>query len=102
MGGRQAISPWVIRVNRIRPFLPFNWSRIRQKLDRQKPLNHRLQQRRPDQFRVIIVMSEIYAQKAVVEYVRQEGFRVSGFGDAKEAVRSFTHEHADLVIADLT
>ena len=47
-------------------------------------------------------MSEIYAQKAVVEYVRQEGFRVSGFGDAKEAVRSFTHEHADLVIADLT
>jgi two-component system phosphate regulon response regulator PhoB len=65
-------------------------------------LNHRLQQRRPDQFRVMVVIDEIYAQKAVIEYVHQEGYRVSGFGDYKEAIRAFGHEPAHLVIADLT
>jgi len=50
----------------------------------------------------MVVIDEIYAQKAVIEYVHQEGYRVSGFGDFKEAVRAFGHEPAHLVIADLT
>lgn len=65
-------------------------------------LNHPLQNRRPDQFRVLIVIDEIYAQKAVVEYVQKEGYRVNGTGDVKEAIRLFAHESFDLVITDLT
>ena len=65
-------------------------------------MSHRLQNRRPDQFRILVVIDEIYAQKAVIEYVRQEGYRVSGLGDVKEALRTFVHEPAHLVIADLT
>lgn len=65
-------------------------------------VNHRLQNRRPDQFRVLVVIDEIYAQKAVIEYVHQEGYRVSGYGDVKEAVRAFAKAPSQLVIADLT
>ena len=36
-------------------------------------LNHRLQQRRPDLFRVMVVIDNIYALKAVIIYVYQEG-----------------------------
>jgi DNA-binding response OmpR family regulator len=67
-----------------------------------KHMNHHLQSLRPDQFRVLVVVDEIYAQKALVEYARQEGYRVDGTGDAKEAVRMFAQDPAHLVIADLT
>lgn len=65
-------------------------------------VNHRLQNLRPDQFRVLVVLDEIYAQKAMIEYVHQEGYRVTGTGDVKEAVRTFGQEAIHLVIADLT
>lgn len=63
---------------------------------------HHLQNSRPDQFRVLVVIDEIYAQKAIVEYVHQEGYRVSGTGDLKEAARMFAAEKSDLVIVDMT
>ena len=65
-------------------------------------MNHKLQNRRPDQFRILVVIDDISARKAVVEYARQEGYRVTGLSDVKEALRAFAREPAQMVIAGLT
>ena len=82
--------------------LDASWTTLSLLVKRMLRINHKLQHRRPDQFRILVVIDEIYAQKAVVEFCHQEGYRVSGMGTVKEALRAFAQDPAHLVIADLT
>ena len=55
----------------------------------------------PNSFTVLVVMDDVYAQKALTEYSRQAGYRSSGVSEARKAAATIAQNPTHLIIVDL-